>query len=57
MEYQKFPLLIFHKHIYQERTKQLAAPYWQHKRIKNASKKYEETEAMLMEWNTGQINR
>ena len=57
IEYQKFPLPIFRKHIYQERTKQLAAPYWQHKRNKNASKKYEETEAMLKEWNTVQINR
>ena len=55
-EYQAFPLHIFRKHIYQERTKQLAAPYWQHKRNKNAQKKYEETEEMLKEWNQAQMN-
>ena len=37
--YKEFPLSIFRKHIHQERTKQLAAPYWQHKRNKNAGKK------------------
>ena len=57
IEYPKFPLPIFCKHIYQERTKQLAAPYWRHNRNTNASKKYKETEAMLKEWNTGQMNR
>ncbi len=41
-EYQDFPLRIFRKHIYQERTKQLAAPYWQHKRNKIAQKQFEE---------------
>lgn len=56
-EYQAFPLKIFRKHIYQERTKQLAAPYWQHKRNKNAREKYEQTEQMLKEWNLEQINR
>ncbi|KAL7554043.1 hypothetical protein ACHAWF_018398 [Thalassiosira exigua] len=56
-EYQQFPLREFRKHIYQERTKQLAAPYWQHKRNKNALKKYEQTEELLREWNQEQINR
>ena len=37
-EYQDFSLSVFYKHIYQERTKQLAAPYWQHKRNKNEKK-------------------
>ena len=56
-EYQAFPLLIFRKHIYQERTKKLAAPYWQHKRNKIAHRKYEETEAMLKEWDSVQWDR
>ena len=56
-EYKEFPLKIFRKHVYQERTKQLAAPYWQHKRNKSARKKYEETEELLKEWNEEQINR
>lgn len=56
-EYQQFPLCIFRKHIYQERTKQLAAPYWQHKRNKNAQKRHEETEALLEEWTQVQANR
>lgn len=56
-EYQKFPLGIFRKHIYQERTKQLAAPYWQHKRNKNAQKRHEETEVLLEEWAQVQANR
>ncbi|KAL7525981.1 hypothetical protein ACHAXR_006714 [Thalassiosira sp. AJA248-18] len=55
-EYQAFPLSIFRKHIYQERSKQLAAPYWQHKRNKNAQKKYEEADEILKEWNQIQIN-
>ena len=55
-EYQAFPLHIFRKHIYQERTKQLAAPYWQHKRNKNAQKQYEEKEEMLKEWSQAQMN-
>lgn len=57
VEYQDFPLSIFRKHLYQERSKQLAAPYWQHKRNKNAQKKHEEREEMLKEWNNMQMNR
>ena len=49
-DYQEFLLAVFQKHVYQERTKQLVAPYWQHKRNKNARKKYEEVEEMLKEW-------
>ena len=49
-EYQNFPLCVFRKHIYQERTKQLAAPYWQHKRNKNAMKRMEEAQKMMSEW-------
>ena len=54
--YQDFPLHVFRKHIYQERTKQLAAPYWQHKRNQNARKRYEETAEMLSEWEQTQAN-
>jgi len=56
-EYQEFPQKVFRKHIYQERTKQLAAPYWQHKRNKSAREKYEQKEKMLKEWNKVQIDR
>ena len=56
-EYQEFPLKVFRKHIYQERTKQLAVPYWQYKRNKNATEKYEQIEAMLKEWDESQLNR
>ena len=38
-EYQDFPLRVFRKHLYQERMKQLAAPFWQHKRNQKAQKK------------------
>lgn len=51
-EYQDFPLDIFRKHIYQLRTKRLAAPYWQFKRNKTARKQYEkDIERMTSEWN------
>jgi hypothetical protein len=50
LEYQDFPLRVFRKHIYQLRSKRLAAPFWQYKRNKNAQKNYEETENMLKEW-------
>ena len=56
-EYQEFPLRIFRKHIYQERTKQIAAPYWQYRRNKNAREKYELKEKMLREWSEAEINR
>ena len=50
-EYQDFPLTVFRKHIYQLRTKRLAAPYWQCKRNRIARKKYEEeVEKMTREW-------
>ena len=41
-EYQDFTLKTFRKHIYQERLKQLAAPYWQHKRNEAGEKKRRE---------------
>lgn len=56
-EYQCFPLRIFRKHIYQERTKQLAAPYWQDKRNKNARKKYEDGQELMKKWHDVQNNR
>jgi len=50
-DYQDFPLVIFHKHIYQERTKQLAAPCWQYKRNQLSQKKTaEEAQKMKSEW-------
>ncbi len=49
-EYQAFPLSVFRGHIYQLRTKRLAAPYWQYKRNTNARKEYEETEKNLKDW-------
>ena len=57
VQYQDFPLLVFCKHIYQERTKQLAAPYWQHTRNKIAQKKFEEAACMLEEWDMVKANR
>ena len=49
--YQDFPLSIFCKHIYQERTKQLAAPYWQYNRNQKAQKKnIEEAHKLKEEW-------
>ena len=50
IEYQDFPLSVFRKHIYQERTKQLASPFWQHRRNTNAMKKMEEARKMMSEW-------
>lgn len=39
-EYQEFDLDDFRKHIYQERSKQLAGAYWQHKLRRVAAKKH-----------------
>ena len=49
-EYQAFPLSVFRKHIYQERMKQIAAPFWQHKRNKAAKKRLEEAQEMMKNW-------
>ena len=57
VEYQDFPLAVFRKHIYQERMKQLAAPYWQYKRNKNAKKRFEEVEEMMKEWHQAKFNK
>lgn len=56
-EYQDFPLSVFRKHIYQERMKNLAAPFWQYKRNKAAKKKFEDAEEKMKEWNEDYINR
>jgi hypothetical protein len=56
-EYRDFPLSVFRKHIYQLRTKKLAAPYWQYKRNKNAKKKYEEAEEMMKEWQQARFHK
>lgn len=53
-EYQEFPLSTFRKHIYQERTKQLAAPYWQHKRNQKAKKNLEDAKKLREEWHQNQ---
>lgn len=57
IEYQDFPLCVFRKHIYQERTRQLAVPYWQYKRNKNAKKKFEEAEEMMKQWHNVQFEK
>jgi len=56
-EYQDFPLVVFRKHIYQERNKQLAAPFWQHRRNKNAKKQFEEAQEMMREWHQDKFDR
>jgi len=57
IEYQDFPLSVFRKHIYQEKTRQLAAPYWQYKRNNNAKKRFEETEEMMKQWHNEQFDK
>ena len=47
--YQDFSLDAFRKHIYQEKYKQLAGPYWQKKRNKAALRKHEEEVQKLRE--------
>ena len=50
-DYQDFSLKDFRKHIYQEKYRQLAGPYWQKKRNKAALKEQEKTvEKMYQEW-------
>ena len=50
-DYKAFLLDDFRGHIYQERHKQLAGPYWQQQRNKTAMKKQEETvDEMYHEW-------
>lgn len=50
-EYQDFSLDDFRKHIYQEKYRQLAGPYWQKKRNKAALKDHEKrVEQMQQEW-------
>ena len=53
-EYQEFPLDSFRQHIYDIRSKQVAGPYWQVKRNKNAMKLHRiETDRMRKEWAEG----
>ena len=55
-EYQDFSLKDFRKHVYQEKYRQLAGPYWQQKRNKAAEKKhYEEVEKMYQEWQDAKL--
>ena len=50
-EYQKFSLEDFTKHVYQEKYRQLAGPYWQKKRNKAALKEHEKRVAVMhREW-------
>ena len=56
-DYQSFDLNVFRKHIYQERRRQLAAPFWQVKRNKNARKQCKEVEQVLKQWSEAQLNR
>jgi len=55
IEYKDFPLSVFRKHIYQERTKQLAAPYWQYKRNQIAKKKFEDAQQEMKRWDQNQF--
>ena len=50
-EYQNFTLEDFWKHVYQEKYRQLAGPYWQKKRNKAALKEHEKrVKKMYQEW-------
>ncbi len=50
-EYNKFPLKFFSKHVYEVRSKQIAGPYWQVKRNKNAMKLHRvKTDRIRKEW-------
>ena len=57
VEYQDLPLPVFRKHIYQERMKQLAAPYWQYKRNEIATKRFEKAQKELKEWHQNQFDK
>ena len=56
-EYKDFPLSIFCKHIYQERAKKLARPFWQYKRNKDAMKQVEEAQELMKDWHQTQCNQ
>ena len=50
-DYQAFSLEDFRKHIYQEKYKQLAGPYWQKKRNKIGQKEHEKiVRKLYQEW-------
>jgi hypothetical protein len=50
-EYQDFPLLVFGRHVHQEKRKQREEPYWVFKRNATAQKTHdEEVTAMKREW-------
>ena len=50
-DYQAFSVDDFQEHIYQERRKQLAGPYWQQKRNKTAMKEREKkVDEMCHKW-------
>ena len=48
-EYGDFPLRCFRKHIYQEASKQIAAPYWNVKRNKMSRRLREEEDNKVKE--------
>ena len=55
-DYQKFSLGDFRAHIYREKYKQIAGPYWQKKRNKYAMKQHEEAvDKMYHEWNNSKL--
>jgi hypothetical protein len=50
-DYQEFSLDDFRKHVYQEKYRQLAGPYWQKKRNKAAMKVHKKAvDKMYVEW-------
>jgi len=56
-EYMDFPLEVFRKHIYQEKYKQLAKPYWQYFRNRMSGKLHElEASKLKEEWQQRHAN-
>ena len=56
-EYMDFPLEVFRKHIYQEKYKQLAKPYWQYFRNIMSGKLHElEVSKLEEEWQQRHAN-
>jgi len=55
IQYRDFPLSIFRLHIYQEKYKQLAAPYWQIKRNEAATEKRRNESQQMKAWLNRQV--
>ena len=56
--YQDFTLDDFRKHVYQEKYRQLAGPYWQQKRNKIALKEHlKQVEQTYQEWHQSKFDK